>query len=148
MPKAQERESQACWILITIPTQVWTDISMDFVEGLPNSKGKCVIFVAVDRLSKLAHFIPLSHLYSATSIAQVFFQQSLNCMACLKASYVIEMPHSLAFFGESFLTRKKPTSILVLLITHKLTGKSKWSIEQSRYIFVVSQVVGRKSGFA
>lgn len=55
--------------------QVWTDISMDFIDGLPKSSGKTTIFVIVDRLSKFAHFIPISHPYTATTIAQIFFDQ-------------------------------------------------------------------------
>ena len=47
---------------------------MDFIVGLPNCKGKTVIMVVVDRLSKFAHFIALSHPYSAASVAQLFVE--------------------------------------------------------------------------
>lgn len=57
---------------LPIPTQVWQEISMDFIVGLPMSKGKTIIMVVVDRLSKYAHFFPLSHPYSASQVAQVF----------------------------------------------------------------------------
>jgi transposase InsO family protein len=63
---------------LPIPTQKWTDISMDFVEGLPKSRGKDVILVVVDRLTKYAHFIPLSHPYSVQKVADLFMENIIK----------------------------------------------------------------------
>lgn len=57
---------------LPLPTQAWTDITMDFVEGLPKSKGKEVILVVVDRYTKYAHFIALAHPYNVQTVAQAF----------------------------------------------------------------------------
>lgn len=55
---------------------IWEDISMDFVEGLPKSDGKNVIYVVVDGLSKFAHFIiPMSNSYSVVHVARIFLKQ-------------------------------------------------------------------------
>lgn len=45
---------------------------MCFIEGLPKSQGKEVIWVVVDRLSKYAHFVALSHPYSPETIARAY----------------------------------------------------------------------------
>ena len=54
-------------------SQIREDISMDFIEGLPPSNGKTTIFVVVDRVSKYAHFISITHPFTTTGIAKVFF---------------------------------------------------------------------------
>ena len=48
---------------------------MDFMEGLPKSKGRDSILVIVDRLTKFAHFIGLAHPYMAKEVARVFLDQ-------------------------------------------------------------------------
>jgi hypothetical protein len=60
---------------LPVPTVVWADIGLDFVEALPRFRGKSVILMVVDRFSKYCHFIPLAHPYSAESMARAFFTE-------------------------------------------------------------------------
>ena len=48
---------------------------MDFIEGLPKSKGKDTILVVVDKLTKYCRLITLTHPYSATTVAQELLHQ-------------------------------------------------------------------------
>lgn len=57
------------------PDRAWAAISMDFIEGLPVSKGKTAIIVIVDRLTKYGNFMALAHPYTATTGAQVYLDQ-------------------------------------------------------------------------
>ncbi|KAK8954559.1 hypothetical protein KSP39_PZI002898 [Platanthera zijinensis] len=60
---------------LAISQQIWDTVSMDFIDGLPKSKGKSVILVVVDKLSKYGHFLALSHLYTGESVAALFARE-------------------------------------------------------------------------
>ncbi|CAM8925464.1 unnamed protein product [Rhodiola kirilowii] len=48
---------------------------MDFITHLPPSKGKSVIFVVVDRLTKYAHFMALPSGFTAEMVAKAFAKE-------------------------------------------------------------------------
>ncbi|KAI2664147.1 Transposon Ty3-G Gag-Pol polyprotein [Labeo rohita] len=56
---------------LTVPAQPWSHIVMDFITGLPLSRGKTVVLTVVDRFSKAVHFFPLLKLPSARETAAV-----------------------------------------------------------------------------
>ena len=61
---------------LPIPSRPWLDISMDFVTHLPLSRGPeqyDSILVVVDRLTKMAHFIPTWMKGTAVTVALQFF---------------------------------------------------------------------------
>jgi hypothetical protein len=59
---------------LVISSQHWKEVSMDFITGLPKSKGKGGIMVIVDRLTKYAHFCALSHPFKASTVATTFME--------------------------------------------------------------------------
>jgi hypothetical protein len=60
---------------LPVPTLIWSDIAMDFIEALPKVNNKTVILTVVDRSSKAADFIPLGHPYTTTSVAKTVFDE-------------------------------------------------------------------------
>jgi hypothetical protein len=58
---------------LKIPEWKWEEIGMDFIVGLPRtSAGYDSIWVIVDRLTKVAHFIPVKTTYSGAKLAELY----------------------------------------------------------------------------
>jgi hypothetical protein len=57
-----------------VPSGVWHDIALDFMEGFPKVCGKSVILTVVNRFSK---FTPISS-SSAMTVAKAFFDTMIH----------------------------------------------------------------------
>jgi hypothetical protein len=64
---------------LPIPTWKWEDISMDFIVGLPRiAKGFDSIWVIIDRLTKIAHFLPVKVKYLVVTYAELYIARILS----------------------------------------------------------------------
>ena len=60
---------------LRIPSQPFKVIMMDYVTGLPESKGRTALLVIVDKLTKLATFIPMTATVTAEETAKLLFRK-------------------------------------------------------------------------
>lgn len=111
---------------LPIPSHIWTDISMDFIDGLPLSFGKTTIFVVVDRFSKYGHFTAIKNPYTAPQVAQVFFAEIFRLHSLPSSMCVTETPLSLVSFGVNCSISMVSNSGLALHITRRQMAKRKW----------------------
>lgn len=59
---------------LPVPDFAWQVVTLDFIEGLPSSHGHNCILVVVDKFSKYAHFLPLSHPFTALKVAMLYME--------------------------------------------------------------------------
>jgi len=64
---------------LDIPQWKWDNITMDFIVGLPrSSQGHDSMWVIVDRLTKVAHFVPVKTDYRADKLADLYVHHILR----------------------------------------------------------------------
>jgi hypothetical protein len=63
---------------LPIPETPWSSISMDFIVQLPQSKNFTAVLVVVDRLTKMAHFIPTVDEVDAATTASLFLDRIVS----------------------------------------------------------------------
>jgi hypothetical protein len=59
-----------------VPEWKWEEIVMDFIMGLPRTRsGYDFIWVVVDQLTKVAHFIPVETTYSEPQLTELYMSR-------------------------------------------------------------------------
>jgi transposase InsO family protein len=77
--KAEHMKTAGPLQSLPIPNWKWEDISMDFIVGLPKAvNGFDSIWVIIDRLKKIAHFIPVKTYYPVITYAQIYISRILS----------------------------------------------------------------------
>ena len=71
--KAEHQRPAGLLQPLAIPERKFDHIEMDFVTGFPKSKrGNDAIFVVIDKLSKVAHFLPIKESITAAQLAELY----------------------------------------------------------------------------
>jgi hypothetical protein len=86
---------------LPIPTWKWEDISMDFIVGLPKTtKGFDSIWVIIDRLTKIAHFLPVKTKYTVVAYAELYIARILSLHGVPKTIVSDRGPQFVSKFWE------------------------------------------------
>jgi hypothetical protein len=74
--KAEHQRPTGLLQPLKVPKWKWEEISMDFIVGLPRTRdGYDSIWVIVERLTKVAHFIPVKTTYSGAQLAELYMSR-------------------------------------------------------------------------
>jgi hypothetical protein len=74
--KAEHQKPAGLLQPLPVPKWKWEEIGMDFVTGLPRTqKGNDSIWVIIDRLTKLDHFIPVKTTFGGATLAWIYLKE-------------------------------------------------------------------------
>ena len=77
--KAEHQRPAGTLQPLAIPEWKWDKVGMDFITGFPRTKrGNNAIFVVVDRLSKVAHFLPVRESITASQLADLYISRIVS----------------------------------------------------------------------
>jgi hypothetical protein len=115
---------------LSIPTWKWEDISKDFIVGLSRTaKGFNSIWVIIDRLTKIAHFLPVKTYYPVITYAQIYIARVLNLHGVPKTIVLDQGPQFVSKFWEE-LHKSLGTKLLDSSAYHPQTSGQTERVNQ------------------
>ena len=124
--KAEHQRPAGFLQSIKVPQWKWEEVGMDFITGLPrSSRGHDSIWVIVDRLTKVAHFIPVKTTYTGSHLAELYISRIVSLHGVKRRLCQTEVPNSLQGFGPSCTKDSEHTYLSALLSTRKPTDRLK-----------------------
>jgi hypothetical protein len=115
---------------LPIPTWKWEDISMDFIVGLPRkAKGFDSIWVIIDRLTKIAHFLPVKTDHPVAVNAQLYIARILSLYGVPKTIVSDSGPQFVSKFWEA-LHKSLGTKLLHSSAYHPQTSGQTERVNQ------------------
>jgi hypothetical protein len=101
--KAEHQRPTGLLYPLKIPEWKWEEIDMDFITGLPcTQKGYDYIWVMVDRLTKVAHFIPVKTIYKGSQLAELYMARIVSLHGVPKRIILDRGPQFTSRFWKSF----------------------------------------------
>jgi hypothetical protein len=118
---------------LSIPEWKWENICMDFIMGLlRTSCGYNSIWVIVDRLTKSAHFIPVSTTYRVRQYAKLYISHIVHYHGIPKTIISDRGSILLLAFGSNYMSVWAPISSEAQHINPRLMGRLSELIRSSK----------------
>jgi hypothetical protein len=124
--KAEHQRPAGLLQPMKIPEWKWEEVGIDFIVGLPHTKsGYDSIWVIVDRLTKVAHFIPVKTTYTDAKLAELYMQR-IVCLHGVSKKIVSDRGTQFTSHFWKKLHESMDTKLtLAQLIIHKLMDKQR-----------------------
>jgi hypothetical protein len=115
---------------LPIPTWKWVDIRMDFIVELPRTaKGFDSLWVIIDRLTKIAHFLSVKTYYPVITYAQIYIARILSLHGVPKTILSDNGPQFVSKFWEE-LHKSLGTKLLHSSAYHPQTSGQNERVNQ------------------
>jgi hypothetical protein len=99
--KAEHQKPAGLLQPLPIPVWKWDEVGMDFVVGFPKTqKGHDSIWVIVEQLTKIAHFLPVRTTYGGEKLAKLCIENIVKLHGVSSMIVSIEGPSSPLGFGK------------------------------------------------